>query len=51
MFKLKDQDCKFNPDTVGTTCAGYTDIAKGDEDSLTTALAIIGPVSIAIDAS
>lgn len=46
-----DQKCKFNPATVGATDTGFVDIPSGDEDALTTAIATVGPISVAIDAS
>lgn len=42
--------CRFNPDTVGSTCTGYVDIKNGDEKALKEAVATIGPISVAIDA-
>lgn len=47
----KDQKCKFNPANVGATDTGYTDITSGDENALATAIATVGPISVAIDAS
>lgn len=46
---FKDQDCRFNPDTVGATLSGFVDIKSGSEEDLTAALGTIGPVTIAID--
>lgn len=43
--------CKFSANNVGATDTGYTDIPQGDESALTSALASIGPISVAIDAS
>ncbi|XP_030212919.1 cathepsin L.1 [Gadus morhua] len=50
-YEAEDGQCRFNPDTVGATCSGYMDIKTGDEKALQKALATVGPVSIAIDAS
>jgi cathepsin L len=50
-YKAIDQKCKFSPATVGATDTGFTDITSGDEDALTAAIASIGPISVAIDAS
>jgi cathepsin L len=47
----KDQKCKFNPKTVGANLTGYADLKSGDENILTQAIATIGPISVAIDAS
>ncbi|CAL8296841.1 unnamed protein product [Arctogadus glacialis] len=50
-YEAEDGQCRFNPDTVGATCSGHMDIKSGDEKALQKALATVGPVSIAIDAS
>jgi len=50
-YKARDQRCKFSADNVGATDNGFVDIEAGDEDALTDALATIGPISVAIDAS
>jgi cathepsin L len=42
--------CEFNPANVGATCTGYTDITKGSEADLQNATAIVGPISVAMDA-
>jgi len=36
---------------VGATCTGYVDIKQGSESDLMAAIASVGPVSVAIDAS
>ena len=43
--------CRFNPSTVGATISGYTNVASGDENALQEAVATVGPISVAIDAS
>jgi cathepsin L len=50
-YTAEDGRCKFKPTTVGATCTGFTDITSGDEDALANAIATIGPISVAIDAS
>ncbi|KAG2460760.1 CATL2 protein, partial [Polypterus senegalus] len=45
-----DGACRYNPDTIGATCSGYVVIPNGSEKALQTAVATIGPVSVAIDA-
>jgi len=50
-YKAVDQDCKFDPSTVGAKCTGFTDITPGDEDALTDAIASVGPICVGIDAS
>lgn len=49
-FSTQDNDCRFNPDTVGATCTGYMNVKIGDEKALQEAVATIGPISVAIDA-
>jgi cathepsin L len=46
-----DDTCHFVKTDIGATDAGFVDIPSGDEEALKKALATIGPVSIAIDAS
>lgn len=43
--------CRFNVSNVGGTCSGYVDLASGDENLLKSAVGIVGPVSVVIDAS
>jgi cathepsin L len=50
-YHAVDQKCRFKPATVGATDTGFTDITSGDEDALATAIATVGPISVAIDAS
>ena len=50
-YEAIDDTCKFNKKDVGATDKGFVDIPTGDEDALKKALATVGPVSIAIDAS
>lgn len=50
-LSLQDGYCRFNPATVGATCTGYVDITSEDENALQEAVATIGPISVAIDAS
>ena len=42
--------CKFKRDNVGATDVGYTDIRRESEDELQSAVATVGPISVAIDA-
>lgn len=46
-----DDTCHFNKKAIGATDKGFVDIPTGDEEALKKALATVGPVSIAIDAS
>lgn len=50
-YKAVDQKCKFKAADVGATVTGYTDVTSGDESALTDAIASVGPISVAIDAS
>jgi len=50
-YEAVDATCRFKKANVGATCASFTDIPTGNEDSLKSAVATVGPVSVAIDAS
>lgn len=50
-YEAQDGDCRFKATNVGATDTGYVDITSGDEDALTAAIASVGPISVAIDAS
>ncbi|KAK0419455.1 hypothetical protein QR680_014154 [Steinernema hermaphroditum] len=43
--------CKFKTDMVGATDDGMVMIPEGDEEALKAAVATVGPISVAIDAS
>ena len=47
----QDADCRFKAQYVGATVTGYTDLPKGDEDKMKEAQALVGPDSVAKDAS
>ncbi|KAM4725170.1 cathepsin K-like [Anableps anableps] len=47
----KSGQCKYDPTYWAANCSGYGFLPKGDEFALKVALANIGPISIAIDAS
>ena len=46
----KDGRCRFKRENVGATDVGYTDIRRGSESELQSAVATVGPISIAMDA-
>jgi len=50
-YTAKDGKCSFNAANVGANDTGFTDIKKGNEADLTSAIATVGPISVAIDAS
>lgn len=50
-YHAKQAKCHFNKANIGATCSGYVDVESGDEEALRDALATVGPVSIAIDAT
>ncbi|PNF20196.1 Cathepsin L [Cryptotermes secundus] len=50
-YEAEDDKCRYNPSASGATDVGFTDIEEGNEDQLKEAVATIGPVSVAIDAS
>merc|ERR1712002_118912 len=50
-YKPKTRKCEFKKSDVGATETGFKDVEEGSEDALQTAVANIGPISIAIDAS
>lgn len=43
--------CRYNAANSGARDVGYVDIPQGNEKKLKAAVATIGPVSVAIDAS
>jgi len=50
MFFQNDK-CRYDPSASGATDVGFTDIEEGNEQKLKEAVATVGPVSVAIDAS
>jgi len=50
-YTAKDGKCRFSNSTIGATDIGFVDIKSGDESALESAIATIGPISVAIDAS
>lgn len=50
-YEAEDDKCRYNPANSGADDQGFVDIESGNEDKLKQAIATVGPVSIAIDAS
>lgn len=50
-YEAQDDTCKYNAKNSGATDRGFVDIPEGNEKKLAAALATVGPVSVAIDAS
>lgn len=46
-----DETCHYKKQDKGATDVGFTDIPQGDEKAMAEAVATVGPVSVAIDAS
>lgn len=50
-YEAQDDKCRYRKINKGADDRGYVDVPSGQEDKLKIALATIGPVSVAIDAS
>ena len=50
-YVARDETCRYNPANSGATDKSYVDVAHENENALTEAIASIGPISVAIDAS
>jgi len=50
-YEAIDDKCRFNKTGVAATLKNFTDIPTGNEKALQEAVANIGPISVAIDAS
>jgi len=50
-YHARQMRCKYNESLVVTKVTGFTDVEEGSEEDLQAALATVGPISVAIDAS
>ena len=50
-YEGEDDKCRFTMRNSGASDVGFIDIPEGDEEKLKSAVATVGPVSVAIDAS
>lgn len=50
-YESKEGKCRYKKKNVGAIDTGYVDIPQGDEQKLKEAVATVGPISVAIDAS
>jgi len=48
-YHMKVEKCHFNKAAIGSLCSGFVDVSQGDENALKEAIALSGPVSVAID--
>jgi cathepsin L len=50
-YQARDEKCRFKAADVGATDTGFVDVKAKDEAALQQAVATVGPISVAIDAS
>ncbi|CAF1018450.1 unnamed protein product [Rotaria sp. Silwood1] len=50
-YEAQEGKCRFNSKTVGATDTGFVDLPQGNETALQIAIATVGPISVAVDAS
>ncbi|XP_047495174.1 procathepsin L-like [Penaeus chinensis] len=50
-YEAENGHCRFNASNIGATDTGFVDVEHGSESALKKAVATIGPISVAIDAS
>ncbi|CAF4449438.1 unnamed protein product [Rotaria sp. Silwood2] len=49
-YEAQDGKCRFKRATVGATDTGFVDLPSGNETTLQSAIATVGPIAVAIDA-
>ena len=50
-YEAEDDKCRFSKKNIGAVDVGFVDIPAGNEEALMKAVASVGPISVAIDAS
>jgi cathepsin L len=50
-YEARNDKCRFKAADVGATDTGFMDVASKDENALQSAIATVGPISVAIDAA
>lgn len=50
-YESINSTCRYDPKNSVATVSGFVNIERGNEDKLTSAIATVGPIPIAIDAS
>ncbi|CAL1540039.1 unnamed protein product [Lymnaea stagnalis] len=50
-YRAQQSSCRFSSSNVGAKISSYTKVIRGSEDDLQKAVALVGPVSVAIDAN
>ena len=50
-YEAVDDKCTFKSQSVGAKMTDFTDVESGSESALQSAVATVGPISVAIDAS
>ncbi|XP_076642385.1 cathepsin L isoform X2 [Halictus rubicundus] len=50
-YEAENDKCRYNPKNSGASDVGFVNIPENDEEKLKAAVATIGPISVAIDAS
>ncbi|KAG7153877.1 Digestive cysteine proteinase 3-like 2 [Homarus americanus] len=50
-YEAVEETCRFKANSVGATCTGFINVQKNNESVLQEAVANIGPICVAIDAT